>query len=112
MNERNCLSCGEPIKPDWKFCPKCGWVVPAADVFENFEEGCKMYTKYNGDTPVAYLYGPEWRAMELMIEDNKSFDMKIFLDFMKVYHSEEFEQVIRCANEINSRKRLEAEQTS
>jgi HD-GYP domain-containing protein (c-di-GMP phosphodiesterase class II) len=51
-------------------------------------------------------------AMELMIEDNKSFDMKIFLEFMKVFHSEGIEQVTHYADEMNERKRLEAEQNS
>ena len=44
-------------------------------------------------------------AMELLIEDNKSFDMKIFLEFMKVYHSAEFIQVIECSRHINAKKR-------
>ena len=45
-------------------------------------------------------------AMELMIEDNKAFDMKIFLEFMKVYHSKEFDQVIRFSYNINAKKRF------
>ena len=28
----------------------------------------QLYTKYRGETPVAYRYGPEWVAMELMME--------------------------------------------
>lgn len=31
-------------------------------------EGCQMYTKYQGDVPVAYRYGPSWVAMQLMME--------------------------------------------
>ena len=45
-------------------------------------------------------------AMELMIEDNKSFDMKLFLEFLKVFHSEGFKKVILYANEVNAKKRM------
>lgn len=44
-------------------------------------------------------------AMELMIEDVKTFDMKIFLEFMNVFHSDGFKEVIDFANQINENKR-------
>ena len=30
----------------------------------------QMYTKYIGGVPVKYLYGPSWKAMELLMDDN------------------------------------------
>lgn len=33
-------------------------------------EELQMYTKYIGDKPVKYLYGPSWKAMELLMDDN------------------------------------------
>ncbi len=69
---------------------------------------CDVFAALISDRPYRKSFEIE-TAMDLMIEDNKAFDMKIFLDFMKVYHSKEFEQVVRCAADINARKRYEAE---
>lgn len=33
-------------------------------------EELQMYTKYIGGVPVKYLYGPSWKAMELLMDDN------------------------------------------
>lgn len=72
---------------------------------------CDVFAALISDRPYRKAFDRE-TAMELMIEDNKSFDMKIFLDFMKVFHSEEIEQVTRFADEVNEKKRLEAVQNS
>lgn len=72
---------------------------------------CDVFAALISDRPYRKAFDIE-TAMELMIEDNKSFDMKIFLEFMKVFHSEGIEQVTRYADEMNERKRLEAEQNS
>jgi len=72
---------------------------------------CDVFAALISDRPYRKAFDIE-TAMELMIEDNKSFDMKIFLDFMKVFHSEEIEQVTRFADEVNEKKRLEAVQNS
>ncbi len=69
---------------------------------------CDVFAALISDRPYRKAFDVD-TAMELMIEDNKSFDMKIFLDFMKIFHSDSFEEVIQCANEINERKRLAAE---
>lgn len=45
-------------------------------------------------------------AINLMIEEVKNFDMKIFLTFLNVIHSEEFEQIQQFINDINDKKRL------
>ncbi len=65
---------------------------------------CDVFAALISDRPYRKGFDIE-TAMELLIEDNKSFDMKIFLEFMKVYHSAEFEEVIRCSQTINGRKR-------
>ncbi len=72
---------------------------------------CDVFAALISDRPYRKAFDVE-TAMELMIEDIKSFDMKIFLEFMKVFHSEGLEQVTRFANEVNERKRLEAAQNS
>ncbi len=68
---------------------------------------CDVFAALISDRPYRKAFDVE-TAMELMIEDNKSFDMKIFLDFMKVFHSEGIEQITQFANEMNERKRLGA----
>jgi len=65
---------------------------------------CDVFAALISDRPYRKGFDAE-TAMDLLIEDNKAFDMKIFLEFMKIYHSEEFNQVIECARTINSRKR-------
>ena len=72
---------------------------------------CDVFAALISDRPYRKAFDVD-TAMELMIEDNKAFDMKIFLDFMKVFHSEGLEQVTRFADEMNEKKRLEAEQSS
>ena len=72
---------------------------------------CDVFAALISDRPYRKAFDVE-TAMELMIEDIKSFDMKIFLDFMKVFHSEGLEQVTCFAEEVNEKKRLEAAQNS
>lgn len=70
---------------------------------------CDVFAALISDRPYRRAFDVD-TAIDLMIEDNKAFDMKIFLEFMKVFHSEEFEQVTSFANEVNAKKRLLAEQ--
>jgi len=70
---------------------------------------CDVFAALISDRPYRKGFDVD-TAMELMIEDNKSFDMKLFLEFLKIFHSEGFERVINYANEMNAKKRLEAEQ--
>jgi len=72
---------------------------------------CDVFAALISDRPYRKAFDVD-TAMELMIEDNKSFDMKIFLDFMKVFHSEGIEQVTKFANEMNERKRQKVAQNS
>ena len=46
-------------------CPECGHRL---SLHKEYDEEPKMYIKYRGDTPVEYLYGPSWKAMQLMME--------------------------------------------
>ena len=71
---------------------------------------CDVFAALISDRPYRKAFDID-TAMELMIEDIKAFDMKIFLDFMKVFHSEGIEKVTRYANEINEKKRLAEVQT-
>lgn len=43
-------------------------------------------------------------ALEMMIEDSKDLDMGIFLEFMKLFHSEEFEEIREYAAFANRKK--------
>ena len=43
-------------------------------------------------------------AVEMMIEDYKSFDMGIFLEFLKLYHSEQFSEVAELSKQINAKQ--------
>ncbi len=43
-------------------------------------------------------------ALEMMIEDAKDLDMGIFLEFMKLYHSDEFEEIKEYAAGANAKK--------
>lgn len=43
-------------------------------------------------------------ALEMMIEDSKDLDMGIFLEFMKIYHSEKFDEIRRYADFANAKK--------
>ena len=68
---------------------------------------CDVFAALISDRPYRKAFDVD-TAMDLMIEDIKAFDMKIFLDFMKVFHSEGMEDVTCYANEINEKKRLAA----
>ena len=72
---------------------------------------CDVFAALISDRPYRKGFDVE-TAMDLMIEDIKSFDMKIFLEFMKVFHSEDMLQVTHYATEMNERKRLGAVQNS
>lgn len=43
-------------------------------------------------------------ALELMIEDSKDLDMGIFLEFMKLYHSSEFNEIKEYSDFSNAKK--------
>ena len=43
-------------------------------------------------------------ALEMMIEDSKDLDMGIFLEFLKLYHSDEFNEIKECATFVNRKK--------
>lgn len=45
-------------------------------------------------------------TMELMIDEVKNFDMKIFLAFMRVIHSEEFEKIKYFIHQSNKRSEI------
>ncbi len=65
---------------------------------------CDVFAALISDRP--YRRGFDVNAaMEMMIDDVKTFDMKIFLEFMTVFHSEGFKEVIDFANQINENKR-------
>lgn len=65
---------------------------------------CDVFAALISDRPYRRAFDVD-AAMEMMIDDVKSFDMKIFLEFMNVFHSEEFREVIAFANQVNENRR-------
>lgn len=65
---------------------------------------CDVFAALISDRPYRRGFDVD-TAMELMIEDVKTFDMKIFLEFMNVFHSDGFKEVIDFANQTNENKR-------
>lgn len=65
---------------------------------------CDTFAALISDRPYRQAFDMD-TAVELMIEDFKSFDMAIFLEFIKVYHSEQFREVIDFAHQINAKQR-------
>lgn len=51
---------------------------------------CDVYAALTSDRPYREAFDPE-TAMELMIDEVKNFDMKVFLAFQRVVHREELE---------------------
>lgn len=60
-----CSKCGAQISKGWRFCPECGATTAPALVPE---ERLKLFTKEFGDGRKEYRYGPDWVAMELLLE--------------------------------------------
>lgn len=46
------------------------------------KEQLTLYTLYRGDKAVAYLYGEEWRAMQLLMEGGYSTPITAFMAWL------------------------------
>ncbi|MGN0507080.1 MAG: HD-GYP domain-containing protein [Lachnospiraceae bacterium] len=71
---------------------------------------CDAFSALISDRPYRRAFDMD-AAVEMMIEDNKTFDMKIFLEFLKLYHSEQFQTVTEFANQINAKQRYYRERS-
>ena len=65
---------------------------------------CDVFAALISDRPYRRGFDVD-TAMELMIEDVKTFDMRIFLEFMNVFHSDGFKEIIDFTNQSNENKR-------
>lgn len=65
---------------------------------------CDSFAALISDRPYRQAFDMD-TAVEMMIEDVKVYDMGIFLEFLKLYHSEQFRSVIDFAHEINAKNR-------
>lgn len=65
---------------------------------------CDMFCALISERPYRKAFEFD-TALELMIEDAKDLDMGIFLEFMKVYHSEAFDEIREYASFSNQKKR-------
>lgn len=68
---------------------------------------CDVFAALISERPYRKAFDMD-TAVEMMIEDNKSFDMKIFLEFLKMYHTEEFHGIMEISNDINAKKRYKS----
>ncbi len=59
---------------------------------------CDVYSALVSDRPYREAYDKE-TAMELMIEEVKNFDMRVFLGFMELIHSDEFFELDKLLKE-------------
>ena len=64
---------------------------------------CDVYVALISDRPYRKAFDCS-TAMELMIEEVKNFDMKIFLAFMRLANDDDFEQIHEYVDRINKTK--------
>lgn len=64
---------------------------------------CDVYSALVSDRPYRPAYDKN-TAMELMIDEVKNFDMKIFLAFMRVIHDDSFTELEEYISKINDEK--------
>lgn len=69
---------------------------------------CDMFAALVSDRPYRKAFDMD-TAVEMMIEEYRSFDMGIFLEFLKLYHSEQFQAVAELSKQINAKQRYEKE---
>lgn len=65
---------------------------------------CDSFAALVSDRPYRKGFDKE-TALGMMIEDNKDYDIRIFLQFMNMTREDDFEEVMNLANEINGKHR-------
>lgn len=65
---------------------------------------CDVFAALISDRPYRPAFDAQ-TAIEMMTEDIKDFDMKIFLEFLKIFHSEQFAEITDFANSLNENRR-------
>lgn len=65
---------------------------------------CDVFSALISDRPYRAAFDKD-TAIELMIDEVKNFDMEIFLNFMKVVHSEGYDELGEFISEVNSKIR-------
>lgn len=63
---------------------------------------CDAFAALISDRPYRKGFDKE-TALGMMIEDNKEYDIKLFLDFMNLVNSPEFDRIIKMAEEMNKK---------
>ncbi len=63
---------------------------------------CDAFAALISDRPYRKGFDKE-TAISMMIEDNKEYDIKLFLEFMNLANDPEFDTIIQMAEEINKR---------
>ncbi len=67
---------------------------------------CDAFAALISDRPYRKGFDKE-TAISMMIEDNKDYDIRIFLEFMNLANSPEFDEIIAMADEINRKHSYE-----
>ncbi|MBP5159762.1 MAG: HD domain-containing protein [Lachnospiraceae bacterium] len=65
---------------------------------------CDVYSALVSERPYRAAFDQN-TAIDLMIDEVKNFDMKVFLAFMKVVHSDEYEELGKFIAEVNEKKK-------
>ena len=85
---------GYPGNLQGKRIPFCARVLKVCDVFAALISERPYRSAFDMET-----------AMEMMIENIKEYDLGVFLEFMKIYHSPEFVEIEEYAKVMNRQKR-------
>ena len=72
---------------------------------------CDVYSALCSDRPYRTAFPPE-SAMELMIDEVKNFDMKLFIALQRVVHSDEFDEVKDFIDKANIAVKKNKEENS
>lgn len=67
-----------------------------------FLKVCDVFAALISDRPYRKGFDKE-TAIEMMIEDNKIYDLKLFMELMNLVNSPEFDEIMQFAEEINER---------
>ncbi len=63
---------------------------------------CDAFAALISDRPYRKGFDKE-TAISMMIEDNKEYDIKLFLNFMEMVNSPEFDEIIKMAEKMNEK---------
>lgn len=63
---------------------------------------CDSFVTLVSDRPYRPAFDVK-KAIEMMIDENMKYDMKVFVSFMELTHEERFKEILKMAEEINKK---------